>query len=241
MNSVTANKDRPRGSRLLRLVVLLARSERIVASLPDRAQADYGVIQCVPNVVRTARMPGHGGPFGRVQHLGAAHECGSGSTIGLRLDTGVEHGLDREWGWSGVALHGTGGDQFHDGERVRPLRKRRRFRSGLFQRRCTPRSTSSATARPPAALGNCVYQRYHVLQRATLFEIRLQCFKSPNCHSDWSYAWTTSFTAAVHDGSPPAIAAGGSLLSGAVVHGMQTLERHGDRRSAGAHAPSVYR
>ena len=74
---------------------------------------------------------------------------------------------------------------------------------------------------------------------ATLFEIRLQCFKSPNCHSDWSYAWTTSFTAAVHDGSPPAIAAGGSLLNGAFVHGVQTLDATATDAGGGARSVRV--
>src|SRR5262249_55017981 len=59
---------------------------------------------------------------------------------------------------------------------------------------------------------------------ARLFEVRLQCFKSPNCHSAWAYAWTTAFTATVRDLLAPRIAINGPLLAGSVVRGVQGLQ-----------------
>ena len=75
----------------------------------------------------------------------------------------------RKWIIDSVALHGsnlagprtgqvwrgasrTGRDRLHNGEDVRPRRKRRRFRSGVFSDGAPPFNVS-ATARPPAAAG----------------------------------------------------------------------------------------
>ena len=146
---------------------------------------------------------------------------------GLRLDTGSDTG----WTAMGLAWRGASRHQAEPISR-RQMRPSITATTAVSQQPLSamvrPPSTSSATARRPAAAG-----RLPPTNGATLFEIRLQCFKSPNCHSDWSYAWTTSFTAAVHDGSPPAIAAGGSLLSGAVRAWSADPRRHGDRRWRG--------
>ena len=37
------------------------------------------------------------------------------------------------------------------------------------------------------------------VSNAHIFDVRLQCFANPNCHSDWSYVWTTNFSAALRD------------------------------------------
>ena len=156
-----------------------------------------------------------------------------GAIYGLRLDTGGQTRVDGQGVWPGVALYGTRWNQFHDGERGRSLRQRRRFRSSLFQRRCAPVQRLRQLRDAKQLLGDGLLQWSH------MFEIRLQCFKSPNCHSDWSYAWTTSFTTAVHDSSPPTIAAAGSLLSGAVMHGVQSLDTTATDAGGGARSVRV--
>ncbi len=73
-----------------------------------------------------------------------------------------------------------------------------------------------------------------------IFEVRLQCFKSPNCHSDWAYAWITNFNATVHDAFAPGISAAGSLLSGSVVHGVQNLRAVATDQGGGVRAVDLY-
>jgi hypothetical protein len=110
----------------------------------------------------------------------------------------IQYSAGRRTGlvWRGASRH-----------RPRPISQRRMtslhygndggFCSGLFQRRCTPLQRLQQLRDPSSCWAIAS------TNGATLFEIRLQCFKSPTA-SDWSYAWTTSFTAAVRDGSPPA-------------------------------------
>ena len=73
-----------------------------------------------------------------------------------------------------------------------------------------------------------------------VFEIRLQCFASGGCHSNWSYAWTTNVLATLHDDAAPAIAADGSLLSGGVVRGNQILRATATDVGGGARWIDVY-
>ena len=230
VNSVTANKDRPRRSRLLRLVVLLGAIGAIGASMPDHAHADYGVIQCVPPVVPyTDAGKVAFGPYS----IWGTNECGSGSLFGLRLYTGsntgwTANGAGLAWRFSAPAeTHfTTANTSVHYGNDGG-------FAAASFSDGAPPFNVFSNCATPSSCWATAS------TNGATLFEIRLQCFKSPNCHSDWSYAWTTSFTAAVHDGSPPAIAAGGSLLSGAFVHGVQTLDATATDAGGGARSVRV--
>ncbi len=75
---------------------------------------------------------------------------------------------------------------------------------------------------------------------ATVFEVRLQCFKSPNCHSNWAYAWTTGFTATVRDLLAPGIAVSGPLLSGSVVRGVQGLQSLVTDNGGGGRGTTIY-
>ena len=230
VNRVTANKDRPRGSRLLRLAVLLGAIGAIGASMPDHAHADYGVIQCVPPVVpNTDAGKVAFGPYS----IWGTNECGSGSLFGLRLYTGsntgwTANGAGLAWRFTAPAeTHfTTANTSVHYGNDGG-------FAAASFSDGAPPFNVFSNCATPSSCWATAS------ANGATLFEVRLQCFKSPNCHSDWSYAWTTSFTAAVHDGSPPAIAAGGSLLNGAFVHGVQTLDAAATDAGGGARSVRV--
>jgi hypothetical protein len=75
---------------------------------------------------------------------------------------------------------------------------------------------------------------------AHFFEVRLQCFANPNCHSDWSYVWTTNFSASVRDESIPSISASGALLSGSVVRGVKGLQAITTDSGGGARTIVVY-
>jgi hypothetical protein len=75
---------------------------------------------------------------------------------------------------------------------------------------------------------------------ARVFEVRLQCFKSPNCHSDWAYAWTTGFAATVRDLVAPGITVSGPLLVGGVVRGLEGLQSVITDKGGGARAATLY-
>jgi hypothetical protein len=73
-----------------------------------------------------------------------------------------------------------------------------------------------------------------------IFEIRLECFASGGCHSNWSFAWTTDFLATVHDDSPPTVSAAGPLLSGGVVRGNASLQTAVTDGGGGARSIEVH-
>jgi 5-hydroxyisourate hydrolase-like protein (transthyretin family) len=75
---------------------------------------------------------------------------------------------------------------------------------------------------------------------AHFFEVRLQCFANPNCHSDWAYVWTTNFSASLRDESAPSVSASGALLSGAVVRGIKSLQTIATDSGGGARTVVVY-
>jgi hypothetical protein len=230
MNSVTTKESRPRGSRLLRLAVLLAAIGAIAASLPERAHADYGVVQCVPPAVPYTDAGKVA--FGAYSIWGT-NECGSGSLFGLRLYTGSNTGWTANGGALAWRFEAPAWTRFTTANASVHYGNDGGFAAASFSDGAPPFNVFSNCSTPSSCWAAASSNG------ATIFEIRLQCFKSPNCHSDWSYAWTTSFIAAVHDSSPPAIAAGGSILSGAVVHGGQSLDTTATDAGGGARSVRV--
>jgi 5-hydroxyisourate hydrolase-like protein (transthyretin family) len=75
---------------------------------------------------------------------------------------------------------------------------------------------------------------------AHFFEVRLQCFANPNCHSDWAYVWTSNFSASLRDESAPSISVIGGLLSGGVVRGVKDLQAATSDSGGGARTIAVY-
>jgi hypothetical protein len=218
-----------RGSRLRIFLLVLLAFVVIAVTSPAPARADYGVTQCVPHAVAYTDAGAFAfGPYS----VWARNECGG--AYGLRLDTGSTTG----WTANGAGLAwrftAPGATHFASANAVVHYGNNGGFAAASFSNGA-PAFQVIPTCSTPA---NC--WSIASANGATVFEVRLQCFRSPNCHSDWAYVWTTSFTATIHDGSAPGIAADGPLLNGGVVHGVQGLRMVATDAGGGARSVSVY-
>jgi hypothetical protein len=224
-----ANHRLRKGARWRTFALVGALVGVVAVMTPARAQADYAVQQCVPSAVPFTDA---GAVPSGAYSIWAVNTCGTDR--GLQLDTGSNTG----WTANGAELAwrftASGGTSFTSATTTLHYGNDGGFAAASFSNgpsgfnvfgNCATPSTCWAN---PAASGG------------TIFEVRLQCFKSPNCHSDWAYAWITNFIAVVHDGSPPGITAGGPLLSGAVVRGVEDLQTTATDYGGGVRSVSVY-
>jgi hypothetical protein len=230
MSEVTPGNRLMWGSRRRMFALILFAALAIAVSSPARANADYGVVQCSPpSAPFTEAAPT---PFGAYS-IWARNHCGGVTFYGLRLDAGTDtgwtaNGAGLAWRFMAPAgtIFTTASATVHYGN------------DGGFA------AASFSNGVPPFNAYNCQTPNScwtpATTNSATVFETRLQCFKSPNCHSNWAYAWTTNFTAAVHDTSAPDVTAGGPLLSGGVVRGVQSLQATATDSGGGARSVRVY-
>jgi hypothetical protein len=218
--------------RVFALILLAALA--VAVCTPARAHADYGVIQCVPPAVPYTDA-------GKVA-IGAysiwgTNDCSGGQLYGLRLDTNY-NGAGTGWTANGAELGwrftAPGGTIFTTASATLHYGNDGGFAAASFSNGAPPFSVFGTCQTP----SNCWTPA--AANSATVFEIRLQCFRSPNCHSNWAYAWTTNFTAAVHDSSAPHMTASGALLAGGVVRGVQGLQATATDSGGGARSMSVY-
>ncbi len=234
--SAIANRRRLRGL-TLRFIALIALALAAIATTGvGSASADYTVVQCAPGAQGYTEAAWT--PFGSTGFsIWGTNECGGGAFYGLRLDT--------NYNGTGTGYTGNG--------------------SGLAWRFTAPSATSFASASaslhygdnggfaaayfsdgssgfqvPDGGNGASSLYTTASTNNAHLFEIRLQCFASPNCHSNWSYVWTSNFAAAVRDESAPTISANGALLAGGVVRGVEGLQATAGDAGGGARSISVY-
>ena len=228
--SETASKAGLRRSRFRNFVLILLALAVIGVSSPARARADYSVVQCVPNSVSYTDA----GSFRlrRVQHLGT-NDCGGGhtgfaSTPATSTPAGPPTAAGLAWRFTAA-----GGTNFTNANAVVHYGNDGGFAAASFSNGA-PAFQVFATCATPASCWTTASAN-----GGTIFEVRLQCFKSPNCHSDWAYAWTTNFAATVHDASAPAINAGGPLLGGGVVRGVQGLQAAATDSGGGARSVSI--
>ena len=226
--SETASKAGRRRSRFRNFVLILLALAVIGVSSPARARADYSVVQCVPNSVSYTDAGAFA--FGAYS-IWARTRCGA--DYGLRLDTGSDTG----WTANGAGLAwrftAAGGTNFTNANAVVHYGNDGGFAAASFNNGA-PAFQVFATCGTPASCWTTASAN-----GGTIFEVRLQCFKTPNCHSDWAYAWTTSFAATVHDAFAPAINAGGPLLGGGVVRGVQGLQAAATDTGGGARSVSI--
>ncbi len=218
-----------RGLRLRILALSLLGLTVIAVTSPARAHADYSVVQCVPNSV--SYTDAGVVPFGAYS-IWPQNVCGGDH--GLRLDTGSNTG----WTANGAGLAwrftAPGGTSFTTATATVHYGNDGGFAAASFSNGA-PAFNVFATCQTPNSCWTSA-----TTNSATVFEVRLQCFKSPNCHSDWGYAWTTNFGATVHDYVPPHISATGPLLSGGVVRGVEGLETTVQDEGGGARLVQVF-
>jgi len=210
------------------VLIMLALAVIAVGS-PARAHADYTVRQCVPNSLPYTDAAAV--PFGAYS-IWAQNVCGG--AYGLRLDTGANTG----WTASGAGLAWRFAAPF--GTRFTTASARVHYgNDGGFAAAAfsdgAPTFTVFGTCQTP---GDC--WTLAAANNFTVFEIRLQCFKSPNCHSNWAYAWTGDFVATMHDSTMPDVSASGPLLAGRVVRGVQTLQTTSTDSGGGARSVNIY-
>ncbi|HKH41104.1 MAG TPA: carboxypeptidase-like regulatory domain-containing protein [Solirubrobacterales bacterium] len=215
--------------RIFALILLVATI--IAVGSPARAGADYGVTQCVPPAVpNTDAAPV---PFGAYS-IWARQHCGGLSFYGLRLDAGSDTG----WTANGAGLAwrftAPSGTSFVGANATVHYGNDSGFAAATFSNGAPPFSVLATCATPSSCWTSVA------ANSATIFEVRLQCFRTPNCHSNWAYAWTTNFTATVHDSSAPAIAANGPLLGGGVVRGVQTLHAAATDGGGGVRSVNIF-
>jgi 5-hydroxyisourate hydrolase-like protein (transthyretin family) len=229
MSSHERNGTPTVGRRLRLFALVLLAFAAIAASLPARAQADYGVIQCVPNSV--SHTDAGAVAFGAYS-IWARSQCGG--AYGLRLDTGSDTG----WTANGAGLAwrftAPGGTFFVGANATVHYGNDSGFAAASFSNGAPAFSVLATCATPSSCWTSAA------ANTATIFEIRLQCFRTPNCHSNWAYAWTTNFTATLHDSSAPAVAAEGPLLSGGVVRGVQSIHATATDGGGGARSVNVF-
>jgi 5-hydroxyisourate hydrolase-like protein (transthyretin family) len=187
-----------------------------------RAAADYSVVQCEPGGTGVNYAEATWTPFGSTGFsIWGNNECTPGRP-GLRLDTTYgNQGTGYTGNGSGLAWRFTAppGTLFASVTAVEHYGDDGGFAAAAFSNGNPPFDAYSKCSPNP---GDC--WAAPTAAGATIFEVRLQCFRDPNCHSDWAYVWTTNFNASVEDGAAPTISAGGSLLSGDVVRGNQSLQ-----------------
>jgi 5-hydroxyisourate hydrolase-like protein (transthyretin family) len=202
--------------------------------LPARAHADYSVAQCVPPAVPYTDA---GKVASGAYSIWGTNECGSGHFYGLRLDTNYD-GAGTGWTANGAELAwrftAPSGTKFAAANATVHYGNDSGFAAASFSNG-TPAFQVFASCGTPTSCWTTASTN-----GGTVFEVRLQCFKSPNCHSDWAYAWTSGFSASLHDGSAPAISAEGPLLSGDVIHGVQSVHAISVDSGGGARALRIY-
>jgi hypothetical protein len=228
MSEVTPGNRLMLGSRRRMFALILFAALAIAVSSPARAHADYAVVQCVANSI--PQTDSGVVPFGAYS-IWAHNECGGDH--GLRLDTGSNTG----WTANGAGLAwrftAPGGTIFTTASATVHYGNDGGFAAASFSNGAPP--FNAYNCQTPS---NCWATA--TANSATVFEIRLQCFRSPNCHSNWSYAWTTNFTTAVHDASAPHVTSSGPLLNGGVVRGVLGLEATATDSGGGARSLRVY-
>ena len=221
--------------RASRLALIGAAVGTLLLLTAPRAAADYSVQQCVPGGQGYTEATWT--PFGSAGFsIWGTNECGAGSmgsdsTRTMRFMAALD-GPETAPVWPGVLrlLPRPAGL----GERLAALRRQRWIRGRVLQRRFN-RFPSSGWRRGASSLFTTAGT-----SSAHFLEIRLQCFASPNCHSNWSYVWTTSFAAEVRDESAPTISASGPLLSGGVVRGINGLQAAATDAGGGLRTMVVY-
>jgi 5-hydroxyisourate hydrolase-like protein (transthyretin family) len=217
------------GSRLRIFALCLLALALIAVTSPTRARADYSVDQCVPNSIPYTDAGVV--PFGAYS-IWPQNVCGGDH--GLRLDTGANTG----WTANGAGLAwrftAPGGTGFTTASATVHYGNDSGFAAASFSNGA-PAFNVFATCQTPNSCWTSA-----TANSATVFEVRLQCFKSPNCHSNWAYAWTTNFAATVHDNFPPRISATGPVLSGGVVRGVEGLQATVNDDGGGARSVRVF-
>jgi 5-hydroxyisourate hydrolase-like protein (transthyretin family) len=221
--------------RASRLALIGAAVGTLLLLTAPRAAADYSVVQCAPG--SQGYIEAAWTPFGSTGFsIWGTNECGPGG-YGLRLDTNYR---GAQTGWtgngSGLAWRFTAppattmtslSASLHYGDNGG-------FAAAYFS------DGSPGFQVPDGAGGASSLFATAAASGAHFFEVRLQCFASPNCHSDWSYVWATNFSAAVRDESPPSISVGGGLLSGGVIRGINGLQATVTDSGGGARTIAVY-
>jgi hypothetical protein len=210
---------------LLRLGVVVALTFAASAVAPGAAGADYTVRQCIPGSQGYSEAAWT--PFGSTGFsVWGFNECASGSLYGLRLDT--YHAPQGGTGWtgngSGLAWRFTapGGTTFASASASLHYGDNGGYAAAYYS------DGSPGFAVPDGGGGNPNLFTTASVSNAHIFEVRLQCFANPNCHSDWSYVWTTNFIAGVRDQSAPGITASGSLLGGGWIRDRRRRGSAGD-------------
>jgi hypothetical protein len=212
------DQERRWARRATRLALIVVALGTLVLLTAPRAAADYSVVQCVPGSQGYTEAAWT--PFGSTGFsIWGSNECGVG--FGLRLDT---HYGNQGTGWtgngSGLAWRFTAppGTRLASASTSLHYGDNGGFAAAYFS------DGSTGFQVPDGANGASSLFTTAATSSANFLEVRLQCFASPNCHSDWSYVWMTGFAAAVRDVSAPTVSATGPLLSGSVVRGINALQ-----------------
>jgi hypothetical protein len=211
------------------LIVLLALAVTAVAVAgPSSARADYRVVQC--DYQRTSYVEAGLVAFGPYS-IWPANSCGN--DYGLELFTNPSTGWTANGAgvaWQFTAPSGTTFDTrvtIHYG-----------YDSGLGG--AVYSDTPGGFVGLPSCNTPSTCWAFPTALNAHYFQVRLQCFASPNCHSNWAYVYARSFEAIVHDGLAPGITAGGELFGGGVVRGIQNLNATATDAGGGARTIAVY-
>jgi hypothetical protein len=183
---------------------------------PSVAEADYSVIECVPNIVGApdAVSTVHGSP-----KIAQTNECTGGGRPGWGL--GLEsNGASSRNEWKGWFFQAPPYTRFVTAK-ASIHEKANYGYGGIYQ------GDAPANYFPQGDVWN-----QFVIDNTTSYQVFLMCFASGGCSSpgsagdlnlDAGYAFVTNFTAQVQDQVAPTITAAGDVFQGEVVRGTQSV------------------
>lgn len=223
MRAIGASQPERKGARRLKTFVLSALAILgIVLVAPRDAEANYSVTECVAGVGAPNAGLYAGGPYS-ISH---GVECGGRGLI-LKAE-----GVSGSGSWKAWQFSAPPGTRFAQASAIVHYGT-----DGGY----APMTSSDGTPGFTGLSGGTGPDQWAgpTQSNASNFAVSLQCFANP-CNSGWAYAWITNFTASVQESIPPGIAAGGELLDGGVVRGVQTLQASATDAGGGARSISVY-
>jgi 5-hydroxyisourate hydrolase-like protein (transthyretin family) len=220
-----ADQKRGTGPRRLKAFVLCALAILAVALVAPRgAEADYSVLECAPGEQDGFADVGLYAAGG--YSILVSNHCGG---IGFRLDA---KGVSARDSWVAWQVNAPGGTRFKSAQATVHYGT-----DGGYG----PMSTSDGSPGFGGLSGGAGPNQWAtpVQTNANYFAIIEQCFANP-CNSNWAYAWSTRFYGVVQDFHAPGLSAGGELLGGGVVSGVQPLQVTATDAGGGARSISIY-
>jgi hypothetical protein len=225
MRAIGADQRRRSGPRRLKTFLFCTLAIlAIILVAPRGADANYIVTECTAGDAAPDAAVYAGGAYS-ISHL---NHCGG--LEGLMLHAEAASGY---FSWKAWQFNAPGGTRFTTASAIVHYGTHVGY---------GPMSTSDGSPGYQGLAGGTGPDQWAqpTQTNASYFAVLLQCFGSPCPAGSWAYAYSTTFSFSVQDFYAPGISAGGELLDGGVVRGVQTLQANATDAGGGARSISVY-